>query len=128
MTNASAASEAGMCVMAPSPTAKRTDDLDLVAGGERMRDPATGWRHDAVDGDGHAAAAVDTATAQQLGNSSGELLVSSIDADDGAHASSRAGAAKRSTANGRIASSTSPLRMNRLTASAVTGVSKIPLR
>src|SRR5581483_10260099 len=129
MTSASVASAAAMCVMVPSPAAKRADDLDLVAGGERMRAPAARRRHDTVDRDGNAATAVDAASVQQLGDGYGcEFLVASIDANGRAHASSRAGAAKRSTAKGRMASSTSPLRIKRLTASAVTGVRRMPFR
>src|SRR6266851_5495921 len=117
MTSASGASAAAMCVMTPSPAAKRADDLDLIAGGERQRAPGGGRCHDPIHRDGDAAAPFDAARAQQLGDiGRGQRLLAAVDADACAHASTFAGAAKRSLANGRI------------TSSAVTGVSRMPLR
>src|SRR5689334_14582004 len=103
MTSASPVSAAAMCVMAPSPATERADDLDLVARGERQRAPAARRRHHPIHRDSHAAAAVDAAQAQQLGDGcGGQLLLAAVDADACVHASSLAGAAKRSTPNGRI--------------------------
>src|SRR5260370_26153204 len=129
MTSASAASAAAMCVMAASPAAEGADDLDLVAGGERKLGPGARRCHDPIHRDGDAAAPFDAARAQQLGDiGRGQRFLAAVDPDACAHASSFPGPAKRSMANGRIVSSTSPLRMNRLTAAAVTGVSRMPLR
>src|SRR5579883_1625878 len=129
MISASADGSVVVSAMISSPAAEGAHDLDLVARRERPLLPGAGGNHDAVHGDGDAAASLDAARAQQLADGCrGKTLVATIDADRRAHAPSIAVAAKRSMAKGRITSSTSPLRMKRLTASAVTGVSSMPLR
>src|SRR5260370_34062531 len=119
MTSAWAATAAATGVIAPSPAAEGADDLDLVAGGERKRGPGARRCHDPIHRDGDAAAPLDAARAQQLGDiGRGQRLLAAVDPDAWPHASSLAGAAKRSLAHGPIASSTSPLRSKRRTASA----------
>src|SRR5690348_5941478 len=126
--------------LAPSAALPGADDLDAVAGLERGIAPG-GARHDrAIERNRDAALpGVDGFLIKQLcKRRGGERLGFTVDADvrrDGlllvhrrfSHSAARAGK-KRSRPNGRIAGSITSSRMRRAIASAVTGVSRMPLR
>src|ERR1035437_508426 len=99
---------------------RRGQDLDAVAVDEFDRRPKTAGHDGVVDGDGDTFAAPAQASNQDVDTGSiGQVVGFTIDCHD--HA-------KRSGVNGPINSGASPVTRSSAMASAVTGVSNMPLR
>src|SRR3984893_8515176 len=124
-----------------STTLKGAHDLDAVAWAKRRLRPGGEGADRSIESDRNPAlAGVDRLFLQQSGERrDAEQLVLAVDPDVRLHsglrhgsllhsAAGRAGAPDRSMANGGIDASATPSRTSRAMASAVTGVSRIPLR
>src|SRR5438270_2239755 len=133
--------ENSLCLEPASAAGKRADYLDIVAGSERFGRPLGTADYGAVDSNGDKPGdGIDAAVCQQLTHSRHrELLLHSIDLEPHYRTSAampypivvpkrRPLSLNRSGVNGRTASGKWPVNTKALIASAVSGVSRIPLR